>query len=209
MERLSPEEKIYFAFYETKKKMLYYSQLKERTGLSDSSLQNALKKLVKRKEIEAIKEKANTFYRLKNKNKTKLRFARFDYDRLERLNPDVSIPLKKFLAEMPDNVSFIILFGSASRKQEKKESDIDLLVVLHNFENKKLQKQYEKEMKAVFGRLKEKISATSIYPLSIFYADKKSYIEGGDRVVIEAKQGGFCISGNMEYYEVMLNESSN
>lgn len=206
MEKSSPEEKVYFAFYETKKKMLYYSQLKEHTGLSDSSLQNALKKLKASNEVASVREKANTFYLLKDKNKAKIRFALFDCERLERLNTDVKVPVKKFLAEMPKSASFVILFGSASRKQEKKGSDIDLLVVLHSFKNKTLQKLYEEEIKAAFEQAKEKISASSIYPLGIFYTARDSYAKDDDRVAIEAKQSGFCISGNMEYYEVMLNE---
>lgn len=209
MEKLSAEEKIYFAFYETKKKMLYYNQLKEHARLSDSSLQNALNKLKESKEISSIREKANTFYFLKDKNAAKIRFTSFDYQRLERLNLDVKAPVKMFLAEMPKTASFVILFGSASRKQEKEGSDIDLLVVLlHSFKNKKLQKLYEVETKAAFEQTKEKISASSIYPLNIFYTTRNSYDKGDDRVAIEAKQGGFCIGGNMEYYEVMLNEST-
>lgn len=208
MKLLSPEEKIYFAFYETKKNMLYYNQLKDYTGLSDSSLQNALKKLTEKKEAEAIREKANTFYRMKDKNKIKLQFTQFDYFRFDSLNPDVKVPLKSFLEQTPDKISFIILFGSSSRKQEKKGSDIDLLVVLHSFESEKLQRSYEREMKTAFNQLKEKISATSIYPLSIFYTDVDSYATADDRVVNEAKNTGFCISGNLEYYEVMLNEST-
>lgn len=208
MKKQSPEEKVYFAFYETKKNMLYYNQLKDCTSLSDSSLQNALKKLTEKKEAEALKEKANTFYRMKDRNKIKVWFTRFDYALLNSLNPDVKVPLKRFLAEMPDKTSFVILFGSASRKQEKKGSDIDLLVVLHSFESEKLQRSYEREMKIAFNQLKENISATSIYPLSIFYTDINSYITGTDRVVNEAKKTGFCISGNLEYYEVMLHEST-
>ncbi len=208
MKKQSPEEKIYFAFYETKKKMLYYNQLKEYTRLSDSSLQNALKKLMEKKETEAIREKANTYYRLKDRNKIKVRFTQFDYGRLESLNPDVKVPLKRFLAQMPDKISFVILFGSGARKQEKRGSDIDLLVVLHSFESEKLQKAYEREMKTTFNLLKEKISATSIYPLSIFYTDVNSYTTADDRVVNEAKNTGLCISGNLEYYGVMLDESS-
>ncbi|MBU4245666.1 MAG: nucleotidyltransferase domain-containing protein [Nanoarchaeota archaeon] len=207
MEKLSAEEKIYFAFYETKKKLLYYNQLKVHTGLSDSSLQNALKKL--KKETASIREKANTFYLLKYKAKAKILFSLFDCERLERLNIDVKAPVKKFLAEMPKSLSFVILFGSASRKQEKNGSDIDLLVVLHSFKNKKLQKLYEEEIKAAFEQIEEKISASSIYPLNIFYTTRNSYAKGGNRVVIEAKQSGFCISGNMDYYEVMLNEPAN
>ncbi len=209
MEKLTPGRKIYFAFYETKKGSLYYNQLKGHAGFSDSSLQNALKKLKENREIEAIKQKANTFYRLKNKNKIKYHFTSFDYNKLENLSNDIKIPLKRFLSEKPKSTAFIILFGSASRKHEKKGSDIDILVILNSFEDKKLQKQYETEMKAIFENLREKINASSIYPLSIFYADINAYLNEDDRVIVEAKKTGFCIDGNLEYYEVMLNELEN
>jgi predicted transcriptional regulator len=64
MLEIKPTEKVYRAFYDTREILLYFNQLKEITGLSDSSLANALKKLRESNEIERIKEKSNTFFRI-------------------------------------------------------------------------------------------------------------------------------------------------
>jgi transcription initiation factor IIE alpha subunit len=119
MKRLSSTEKIYKAFYNTEETELYYNQLKEITKLSDNSIQNALKKLERNREVGVNKQKANTYYSLKNKSLTAIQFTFFDHEKLENLKSSINIPVKKFLSEMPKSIVFIILFGSASRRQER------------------------------------------------------------------------------------------
>lgn len=202
--KIRPTEKVYRAFYDTREILLYFNQLKEITGLSDSSLANALRKLKESNEIERIEEKSNTFYRLNDMGLSKIHFTLFDYQRLEILISFVKIPVKQFLSEMPRCICFVILFGSASRQQSRKGSDIDILVVLHKFADQKFQMQYERIVKSETELLKEKISAISIYPVSVIYTDVDDFINGEDRLVIEAKNTGFCIGGNLDYYEIML-----
>lgn len=206
MKRLNPIEKIYHAFYDSTQSELYYNQLKDITKLSDSSIQNALKKLEANNAITVKKQKANTYYSLKNKKLTALHFTAFDYEILEKLTMDIVIPIKKFISELPKGTGFIVLFGSASRKQERKDSDIDILVVLHEFNNTKLQKEYEQEMKRQIEELKDRISATSIHPITIFYTTINEFKSSEDRLIAEARDTGFCIEGNLTYYEVMLDE---
>ncbi len=204
MMKKTPVERIYKAFYEARKEKLYFNQIKDISGLSDSSLWLGLKKLKKEGEVDVIKEKANTFYRLKNKGREKISFTSFDYEQLNSLNTDVKIPLKKFLGEKPKETEFVILFGSASRNQETRDSDIDLLIVLHSFESAGTQKVYEKEVKGKLEKLRQKINASSIYPLSFFYAGIKEFMKSTDRVVQEAKATGFCVDGNMLYYDAVV-----
>ena len=204
MEKLKPEEKVYFAFYSKKKKLLYFNEIRAFAKMSISSLQNALAKMEERLEIEKIKEKAHIFYRLKDEQLTALNFAKFDTMKIENLSTNIKISIKKFLSEIPKQIAFILLFGSASRKQGKKESDIDLLVILHSFKNEKLQKEYEKEVKNDIIKIKEKINAISNHSLSLFYANLEEFINPKDRVIKEAKQTGFCIYNNLNYYGIML-----
>ena len=202
--KIRPTEKVYRAFYDTREILLYFNQLKEITGLSDSSLANALRKLRESNEIERIREKSNTFYRLNDMGLSKIHFSLFDYKRLEILSSSVKIPVKHFLSEMPRCMCFVILFGSASRQQSREGSDIDILVVLHKFADQRFQMQYERIVKSETELLKEKICAISIYPVSVIYAGVDDFMNGEDRLVIEAKNTGFCIGGNLDYYEVML-----
>lgn len=66
--KLTPTEKVYNTFYQTKKRQMYFNEIKEKTQMSISSLQNALSKLEKNNEITRIKQKGNVFFKLKNKD---------------------------------------------------------------------------------------------------------------------------------------------
>ncbi len=204
MRDLKPAEKVYKAFYDTRKKLLYFNQLKEFSCLSDSSLANALKKLQKSNEIEQIKEKSNTFYRLKDRHLTGIYFTLFDDHLLRDLNSRFGVPIREFVSEMPRAVAFAILFGSVPRKQYRAGSDIDILVVLHRFRNGTLQREYESVLKEEIDELKERVSAKSVPPLSVIYTDTGHFANAEDRLIIEAKNTGYCIYGHSQYYEVML-----
>lgn len=204
--KLKPEEKIYYSFYTTRKESMYFSEIRRIAGMSISSLQNVLLKMEKNKEIEKKKEKANTFYCLKNKEFIGLNFAKFDILKIDELNLDVRLPVKEFIEKIPRQIAFVLLFGSASRKEEKKGSDIDLLVVLDKFENFKLQEQYEKEVKKEINETKKKVDAKSLYPLSILSVNEKEFFERKDYLLDEAKKG-FCIFNQSQYYKDLENEN--
>ncbi|MDP1728920.1 MAG: nucleotidyltransferase domain-containing protein, partial [archaeon] len=143
---LSPIERVYFTFYNSKKKTMYFNEIREKAKMSISSLQNVLLKMDKSKEIIKNKEKSNTFYSLKSKEKIALNFTKFDIQKLDSLNINIKIPLNDFLGQI-NNISFITLFGSASKGEEKKDSDIDLLIVTNHFEDKPLNELYQKKIK--------------------------------------------------------------
>ncbi len=199
MEHLTPTERIYKAFYDSKQAKLYYNQLIELTNSSDSSLQNALKKLKQNDELDIEKQKANTFYILKDKQIKNLIFTKFDLEKINHLNSEVNLTIKKFLSKMPKQGAFVILFGSSSRKEENEDSDIDLLIVLHTFEGK-LQKAYETQIKKEFKKTMDEINAISTHSINAFYTNTDNFINSNDRLIIEAKTTGFCIAGNEIYY---------
>ncbi|MCS3921911.1 putative nucleotidyltransferase [Methanococcus voltae PS] len=219
-------DKIYWAYYNQKYKksgdfgfekdqVYYFSELRELTGLSHSSLQNSLSKMEKDGFIEKIKEKSNTYYKLTNNKFSYLKFIGFDIYKFEKLNRNVKMPLKRFMEECPKSIDFIILFGSASRGGEQRGSDIDLLVVLSSFENKAIQKLYDDEMRSLIEKAKRKANSKSLYPLSIFYTDYDNYIkytnyttdtsvktDNIDYLLEQAKKTGFPIMGHQKYYGI-------
>jgi len=197
---MKAENKIYEAFYESKKEWLYFTEIRNLTKLSNSSLQNVLLKLLNSKKTKKDKQTSNVYYKIFNTEKLEI-FNIFDKERLNKLNPNVRIPLKNFLKEILSELEFIILFGSASRRQEKESSDIDLLVVLHKFEDNKLQKLYEKETKNKLEKLRKKINSESNHPLNIVYINLDIFKTSKDHLIIQAKNHGFPISGNLKYYE--------
>ena len=191
-------EKVYKAFFESNNEDLYYNQLKELTKLSYSSLQNVLKKLELSKEIIKTKTKSNTYYKLSYLKP--LEFAKISIELFNSLNCDVRVPLKEFIKQVPISIHSIVLFGSASIKKEKTNSDIDLLIILESFEDKVLQKHYEKEIKAKF----KKINISSIYPFSIAYTNIKEFKEQNDFLIKEVINTGFPLMNQQKYYEGLL-----
>ncbi len=197
---MEAKEKIYKAFYESGKEWLYFSELKGITNLSNSSLQNVLSKLLKLKQIREDKKTSNIYYKLSNSKKPQIFFS-LDSDRLKSLNPGVRVPLNNFLKDLPDEIAFVILFGSSSRKQEKEGSDIDLLVVIYNFLDLKLQSLYEKEIKQKINALRKKINSESNYPLSITYITLDKFKISKDHLILQAKNYGYPIKGGLNYYK--------
>jgi len=186
------EDKVFTVFFELKEKKLYYNQIKEHSELSHSSLQNALKKLLRDKTLSEEKTKSNTFYSIKNKKIFALRFSEIAIQKFNDLNIGVKNPLQNFLKSIPQEIFTIVLFGSASQKEEQMGSDIDLLIVTNekiNFENHK-----------------KEAEITSKYPISIFQCTIKQFIENKDHVIIQTRKTGFPIYKEQNFYEVELNE---
>ena len=187
---MKAEEKVYMAFFELKEPKLYYNQIKEQANLSHSSLQNTLEKLKKANILSEEKTKANTFYIPKDKKVFALKFSEIAIQKFNRLNVNVKVPLKNFLKNLPEDIHTIILFGSASRKEEAKDSDIDLLIV----SNKKIN----------LTRNKKEAETTSNYPISLFNATVTQFKENKDHVIIQARKTGFPIYKEQNFYEVIL-----
>ncbi len=196
---MKAEQKIYKAFYDVKNIWLYFSELRKKTGLSNSSLQNVIAKLEKEKKLEVDKKTSNVFFRI-NQKEVPLIFAQIDKEKFESLNTEVRIPLRNWLKEITA-VEFILFFGSASRKKEKEDSDIDILVVLHKFEDKKLQDLYEKQIKQEINDLTKKINSESIYPLKVIFTTGDNFKTTKDHLIKQAGETGFPIFGNLQYYE--------
>lgn len=61
-------------------------------------------------------------------------------------------------------------------------------------------------MKEEIEKLKDRTSATSIHPIIVFYTTINEFKASDDRLITEARETGFCIEGNLTYYEVMIDE---
>ncbi len=187
---MKAEEKVFKAFFEMKEPRLYYNQIKEYTKLSHSSLQNALEKLKGAKIITEEKTKSNTFYKINDKKIMALKFSELAIQKFEGLNRGVRIPLNNFLKEIPKSIYTIIIFGSASIKEEQKRSDIDILIV----SNESLD----------FKDNKKNAETISNYPLSIFQCNINELLINKDHVIIQARKTGFPIYKEQNFYEVIL-----
>ena len=189
---MNAEEKIYEAYLKLRSEKLYFNQLKELTKLSNSSLQNVLNKLIKDKSLSIDKKISNTFYEIKNKKFFSLKFSEIAIKNFEKLDVEIKVPLKNLIEQMPNEIFTIVFFGSASRNEHKKDSDIDLLIVDDN--------------KNDFEKIKKDVNNVSNYPISIFKSTIKQFYENKDHVIIQARKTGFPIYREQNFYEVILNE---
>lgn len=189
---MKPEEKVYKAYFESKKLSLYFNEIKALSKLSDSSLTNTLNKLIKNNTLTQEKTKSNTFYKIKDKKLFALKFSEIAIQKFNSLKTTVKVPLRNFLKNIPKEIYTIILFGSSSRKEEQKESDIDLLIIA----NKKVD----------LTKNKKEAEITSKHPISIFQASINQFIENKDDIIVQARKTGFPISKEQNFYEIIFDE---
>jgi len=187
---MKPEDKIFKAYFESQKARLYFNEIKEYSRLSDSSLANSLSRLVKSNILMKEATKSNTYYQMKDKKIFALKFSEIAVQKFNTLGINVKVPLRHFLTNLPEELYTIILFGSASRREEQKDSDIDLLIV----SNKKTD----------LTRNKKEAEITSKYPLSIFQTTIMQFKENKDHVILQARKTGFPIYKEQNFYEVIL-----
>jgi len=187
---MKPEEKVYRAYFESKKNSMYFNEIKEVSKLSDSSLANTLAKLTKGGVLSQEKTKSNTFYRIKDKKVFALKFSEIAIQQFNSLNTSIKAPLRNFLKNIPRGIYTIILFGSASRKEERKESDIDLLVIA--------------EKKTDLKNNKKEAEITSKHAISLFYATIPQFMENKDDLVVQARKTGFPVCKEQNFYEAVL-----
>lgn len=187
---MKPEERVYESFFYLKERKLYYSQIKEQSDLSHSSLQRVLEKLKKMNILEEEKTKANVFYKIKDKKVFSLKFSEIAVKKFNNLSYNVKTPLINFLRNLPVGVYTIVLFGSTARGEETSKSDIDILLVSEN--------------KIAVTNNKREAELTSKYPISIFQVNTIDFMENMDDVVMQARRTGFPIHKEQNFYEVIL-----
>ena len=187
---MKPEEKIYQAYFESKKPSLYFNEIKELSNLSDSSLTNTLARLTKNNILAQEKTKSNTFYKIKDKKLFALKFSEIAINKFNSISAGVKTPLRNFLKNIPKEIYTIILFGSVSRNEEQKESDIDLLIVA--------------EKKTDLKDNKKDAELTSKHPISLFHSTIPQFLENKDDIIIQARKTGFPIYKEQNFYEAIL-----
>jgi len=217
---VDPEKKIYLAFY--KKRKQYFNELKEETKLSNSSLQNTLKKLEKQNLIKKEKTKSNTFYSIQNKEIASIKFSEIDIEKLNKLNTTIKTPLNEFISFIPKEIHSVLLFGSGSKKKETKDSDIDIMIIAHSFEDKDLQKKYFETILEKVKEAKKEAEVISNHSINYFvityeefenhrnthssriHRKTEFFLHKKNHLIQQAKITGFPIKNQQKYHEATL-----
>ena len=127
---------------------------------------------------------------MNNKKLFALKFSEIAIQKFNELNIGIKNPLRNFLKDIPKEIYTLVLFGSASRKEEQKGSDIDILVIT----NKKID----------LSTNKKEAEITSKHSLSLFQATSEQFMQNKDDVIIQARKTGFPIYKEQNFYEVIL-----
>lgn len=194
---MRPEQKVLKAYHDEKATTMYFNQLKRATGLSDSSLAITLKRLSQEGILDKQALKAVTTYTLTAKPAY---FQELDKERFKALPREVRHPLQAFLEQAPKELHSIILFGSASRHEHTKKSDIDLLAITHHYPDEELQKAYEKHIRRRLEQAKRHADAQSNHPFNLFTTTERDLKEP-DALTMQALTTGFPITGHQRYHE--------
>ena len=195
---MRPEQKVLKAYHDEKATTMYFNQLKRATGLSDSSLATTLKRLTIQGTLDKHEQAAITTYTLTT---TPSYFQELDKERFQRLPREIRHPLEAFLEQAPKELHTIILFGSASRHEHTKKSDIDLLAITHRYPDEELQKAYEKHIHRRLELAKRHADAQSNHPLNLFTTTDHDLKEP-DALTRQALTTGFPVAGHQRYHEL-------
>ena len=93
---MNAEDKICRAYFELKERRLYFNQIKEKTKMSNSSLQNVLGRMVKEGRLIIDKKLSNVFYEINDKKWFSLKFSEIALSKFKDLKLNIKMPLKSF-----------------------------------------------------------------------------------------------------------------
>jgi predicted nucleotidyltransferase/DNA-binding transcriptional ArsR family regulator len=174
---MDKENRLLLFFLSNFDKLLNVRKISRITGISKSTTSRILKELYSRG-ILLRKEVGNqSIYSLNTKNPLtlnlcslalSLKFSELKID--APLSNQITTFTNSCARSLEDELLAIVLFGSIARGEVKKESDIDLLVILRSLEDSRKIGQMTQSVNASFTR---KISPTTITSKS-FLAELKA-----------------------------------
>lgn len=176
-------------------------QIKRALYLSEHTLLKYLSSLEKKNIISFNKEgNLKVYYINLESSLVKNIFSYFDINRLESLEYIRKKAINEFtkLIKKVKIPYFMLLFGSTSKGNYNKKSDIDLIIVYDG---------YRKEVNSI-NDIKKKILAETGINISFILMDLNDFIKEKDNkdnyALQDAMKTGYPVFGNQVYYEVVL-----
>lgn len=185
--------KILRIFYSNGDKPVHLREIARSSPMNESTASMHLNSLVKNGILKVVAEgNLKKFYI--SKNYVSVIFPLFDYERLENLPLLRKNAIKLYLKSLKAKPLLAVVFGSTAKGNFKNNSDMDILEVNNNKDNK------------------AKIIAeaqTGIH-IQVFRISEKQFMEElllkKDNVVRSALNTGFPVFNQKYYYEVIYNE---
>lgn len=187
--------KILRLFYEDKKLSFHLRDIARKTKLYPNSVTRFLNQLEKEGILASQKDGNLKKYRIKKSEKLSNIFTSFDIERLNKLPLARRRAINYFLDKLQEKPVISLLFGSTAKETFRKDSDIDLLLIV----NKKI--DVDKAKDYVDSQVGIKINC-----FQITYEEFKKEIKlKEDKVIQSALNTGYPIFNQMLFYEVYLN----
>ncbi|MDP2924872.1 MAG: nucleotidyltransferase domain-containing protein [Nanoarchaeota archaeon] len=189
------QSKILKLFYEDKKSSFHLREISRKTKLYPNSITRFLNQLEKEGILTSQKDGNLKKYKIKKSEKLSNIFVSFDIERLSKLPLARRRAINYFLDKLQEKPIIALLFGSTAKETFRKDSDIDLFLIV----NKKIDVDTSKDY--VDAQLGIKVNC-----FQITYEDFKKEIKlKEDKVIQSALNTGYPIFNQMLFYEVYLN----
>lgn len=187
--------KILRLFYENKRASFHLRDIARKTILYPNSVTRFLNQLEKEGILNSQKDGNLKKYRIKKSEKLSNIFASFDIERINKLPLARKRAINYFLDKLYEKPIIALLFGSTAKETFRKESDIDLLLIV----NKKI--DVDKAKDYVDSQVGIKINC-----FQITYDEFKKEIKlKEDKVIQSALSTGYPVFNQMLFYGVYLN----
>ena len=192
----SGHNKILRLFYENKKASVHLREIARKTRLYANSATRFLDQLEKEGLIASQKDGNLKKYSIIKSEKLNNIFASFDIERLNNLPLARKRAISYFLDKLPERPVMVVLFGSTAKETFRKDSDIDLILVV----NRKID----------LGKAKDYVDAQEGIKINCFQITYEEFLKEvklkEDKVIQSALNTGYPIFNQMLFYEVYLNE---
>src|SRR3989338_3739528 len=127
----SGHSKILKLFYENKKSSFHLREIARKTKLYPNSVTRFLNQLEKEGILASQKEGNLKKYKIKKSEKLNNIFSSFDIERLNKLPLARRRAITYFLDKLQEKPIITLLFGSTAKETFRKDSDIDLLLIVN------------------------------------------------------------------------------
>ena len=187
--------KILKLFYEDKKANLHLREIARRTKLYANSAMRFLNQLEDEGLLISKKDGNLKKYKIKKSEKLNNIFSFFDIERLNKLSLARRRAINYFLDKLIEKPLIALLFGSTAKETFRKNSDIDLLLIV----NKKIN----------VDKAKDYVDAQVGIKINCFQITYDEFLKEiklkEDKVIQSALNTGYPIYNQMLFYEVYIN----
>jgi predicted nucleotidyltransferase/predicted transcriptional regulator len=183
-------EKIMKLFYENKRENFHLREIARRTNMNENNASKILYRLEKDNILVSRKDGNLKKFSINPKDRIFSIFSYFDIEKLNSLDILRKKALDYFINKLEEKPFIALIFGSTAKGTTRKDSDIDLLLIV----NTKIKTgQAEKYAEAQTG--------VKISVFQINYNDFKLELKTRyDKVLDSAVNTGFPILNNVQYY---------